>query len=147
AARDARQLDADAGHAAPAEDVEVVERAGAHAHAHLARSGRRIGEVAVAQDLRTAVLLEEDGLHRDSSTGPLSLPSNGGAYTTYAMAGSGPALVKACATPRGTKITEPSPTARVSSPMRCVPCPRTSTTRRSCESCRWSGSAVRIAAT
>src|SRR5262249_39510701 len=63
AAGDARQLDADARQAAAAEDVEVVERAGAHAHAHLARSGRRVREVAVAQHLRTAVLLEEDGLH------------------------------------------------------------------------------------
>ena len=44
--------------------VEVIQRARAHADEHLAGIELRIGRVLVPQDLRSAVLVESDGLHK-----------------------------------------------------------------------------------
>ena len=44
-------------------EVEVVQRARAHAHQGLARPRDRIGDLLVAEDLGPTVLVDEDGLH------------------------------------------------------------------------------------
>src|SRR5580765_4039755 len=63
----------DARHAAPREDVVVVQRAGAHAHQDLAGGGRRVRIVGlVLNGARTAVLVDHRCLHRDSLIAILS---------------------------------------------------------------------------
>ena len=66
-AHDHRHRDVDARHAPPREDVVIVERRGADAHDHLARSRHRVGEVLLEdQPLGAAVLVDDRRSHRDS---------------------------------------------------------------------------------
>ena len=54
--------------AAPLPEVEMIQRAGADAHQHLARRRHRIRRVLVAQDLGAAVLMEANRAHGKSGS-------------------------------------------------------------------------------
>ena len=54
---------------APLPEIEMVERARAHADEHLARREHRIRRVLVAEDVGPAVLMEADGFHRIVGSG------------------------------------------------------------------------------
>jgi hypothetical protein len=58
-----RQRNRDPRQAATLPEVEMIQRARAHAHECFAGTRHRIRRVLVAQDLRAAVLMESDGVH------------------------------------------------------------------------------------
>ena len=51
--------------AAALPQIEMVERARADAHKRVARTGLRIRRLLVAENLRAAVLVEADRLHKE----------------------------------------------------------------------------------
>ena len=62
-ARDMRKRNADPLNAAALPQVEVIERAGAHAHKGFARVGHRLGDVFVAEDVGPSVCVEPNRFH------------------------------------------------------------------------------------
>ncbi len=63
AARNVREGNGNVGQAAAHPEVEMIQRASAHAHEHFRRAGLRVRHVGELQNFGPAVLVEEDGFH------------------------------------------------------------------------------------